>query len=420
MTKMSIAGALAAAATIAAFSCQEWLARPRSRSGCPPLGAPRTTCTSPVRGYVRAQWRPRRGLSQQAPPRWAGSSGTPFNQARGARKAPSLSLLRPGATVRDDGEEAVVYVAPDRHVHRDQAGRWRRPTGGARGQLPQPRLQHQSHQRAARGAGPDERPSAGRHPVPTRGWPDRPDLQVGFQSRHRASPPTGGAGGIGWHRPDPRFNATVTANAGSPSQYARTDNWSTVVYIGSDQHIHEIASTLGGTWSDWDLSAAASDLVAPASDPWGIKRSDQYNCVQYIGADNLMHQLALFPGSTWNKWFDPLPGRRPNRGTPREAVGVHQSQRRQRHHLSEQPPTAARDDTRTRRLVRCRVAGTGGRHPKGQTFGHSGGTGRNSITFRGLANGLAHGYDLNQPNGGPWTVDPSSEAYGAPGRSAFR
>jgi hypothetical protein len=397
MTKMSIAGALAAASTIAAFGCQGG-SEDELEIRVSAIGGAMNIVSSPVRGYVRpsgahaAVYRRSNGDLERV-------SGTPFSQVMFMGSSVA-DLAAPWGYLRDDGEEAIVNVGSNRHVRESRA------VGGGAGGTPSFGTRDYS-------GPPTNAPLAA--PAPMNGpVPDaipyrRADGQsaVVYRSEsnhviellHQPVVP----GGWIWTDLTLASNATVTANMGSPFPYARTDNYSTVVYIGSDQHIHELASTLGGPWSDGDLSAAAGDLVAPASDPSGIKRSDQFNAVQYIGADNVMHQLSLLSGGFWSKWTLPavspiasLHGR-PSAYVKANGVNAiaYLSAGNQLHELT--LGTGGWSDA-----VLPVPAGV---TPKGQMFGHSWSTNRNSITFRGLEGGIQHGYDINQQTGGSWTVD---------------
>ena len=83
------------------------------------IGGAANKVSSPVRGYVRgngthaAVYRNKDGPVDRV-------HGTPFNQLT-ALEGTVAQLAAPWGYVRDDGAEAVVYVAPDRRVHRDQA-----------------------------------------------------------------------------------------------------------------------------------------------------------------------------------------------------------------------------------------------------------------------------------------------------------
>jgi len=204
--------------------------------------------------------------------------------------------------------------------------------------------------------------------------------------------------------------ATRSANRGSAFPYVRADGWITIVYIGNDDHIHELA-TLGGasngghgTWSDGDLSAiTGNQFVVPSSDPWGYKRSDGYNTVIFIGTDGLMHEFALPPGGTWGGATLPAvqpaagPALRPSgyiRGDGVNAV-VYLDVNHVLHELK-------------------LVAGGWGDVvlpvppdvvPLGQMFGHVAPSARSSVLFLGLKAGASHGYEIAQTGSGPWTMD---------------
>jgi hypothetical protein len=95
----------------------------------------------------------------------------------------------------------------------------------------------------------------------------------------------------------------VLANRGSPFPYVRSDSLNTIVYIASDNHIHELANTGGSPpWVDGDLYGPCGVTVPPLSDPWGYVRSDGWNAVVYIGQFGGvgLHELSFKPGvQTW-------------------------------------------------------------------------------------------------------------------------
>jgi hypothetical protein len=98
-------------------------------------------------------------------------------------------------------------------------------------------------------------------------------------------------------------NVQVEGTKRSAFPYARSDGYNAIVYVASDNHIHELAAfgTSGpgsGAWGDADLTAITG-ATPPSTDPWAYKRSDGYNSVVYIGTDSQMHELWLFPGGGW-------------------------------------------------------------------------------------------------------------------------
>jgi hypothetical protein len=110
--------------------------------------------------------------------------------------------------------------------------------------------------------------------------------------------------------------ATVTATAGSAFPYVRSDGWNTIVYIGSDNHIHELGTPgSGASWQDGDLSSIVSNqfdpVVYPQTDPWGYQRSDGWNSVIFVGKPSgvgstvQLHELAYYPGGAWGHWVFP-------------------------------------------------------------------------------------------------------------------
>ena len=95
------------------------------------------------------------------------------------------------------------------------------------------------------------------------------------------------------------FTSGPDATTGSAFPYVRTDNTNSIVYIAADNHIHEIASTFPNPpyWQDWDLYANSGENIAPSTDPWAYRRSDGKSAVVFIATDNKLHELSLTPGS---------------------------------------------------------------------------------------------------------------------------
>ena len=99
---------------------------------------------------------------------------------------------------------------------------------------------------------------------------------------------------------------TALADAASPAPntalagYWGSDGSVHVNYISADNHVHELYIAPGRSWVDNDLTALA-DAVAPAAGStldgyWG---SDGSVHVNYISADNHVHELYIAPGRSW-------------------------------------------------------------------------------------------------------------------------
>jgi hypothetical protein len=90
----------------------------------------------------------------------------------------------------------------------------------------------------------------------------------------------------------------IAATVGEPSGYVRSGRVNTVVYRGSDNHIHEFSLPFdGATWTAGDLTAITGAATA-AGDPVGYTRSDGINSVVYRGTDNHIHEIYL-GGTRW-------------------------------------------------------------------------------------------------------------------------
>ena len=216
--------------------------------------------------------------------------------------------------------------------------------------------------------------------------------------------PTGGGGWTVLNLSD-AVGARVSVGKGSPFPFVRLDHWNVVVYVGSDSHIHHLVSAGGASgWSDGDLSNQTGDLVVPASDPWPVSRSDQQNCILFVGTDRLMYQLAFTPNGAW--WSSTLPAVSPLAtldGRPSAYV-----------HADGVNAIAYRTDSNEVHELRVEdnawvdavLPVPSGVTPQGTVFGHKGSQPRDSIPFRGVsANGTQHGYDLSKMSTSPWTAD---------------
>jgi hypothetical protein len=118
----------------------------------------------------------------------------------------------------------------------------------------------------------------------------------------------------GWQLDDlfSKVGASAVTAAGDPVAFVRSDLVSSIVYLGTDNHVHAItytysASRLGsgggpgitqGPWGTADLTVASGAPNA-AGDPSAYVRLDNTNSVVYRGADNHIHEIYLVSGSTW-------------------------------------------------------------------------------------------------------------------------
>jgi len=90
-----------------------------------------------------------------------------------------------------------------------------------------------------------------------------------------------------------------------PMAFRRSDGVSMIVYRGTDNHVHSIYLELqrqGNTWQEvwhWaDLSAITGSPPA-ASHPYGYVRSDGISTVVYTGTDGHIHDLRLEGSWIW-------------------------------------------------------------------------------------------------------------------------
>jgi hypothetical protein len=89
--------------------------------------------------------------------------------------------------------------------------------------------------------------------------------------------------------------------ASDPTGYSwEKDETQHIVYRGNDNHIHELWFRKGADWAHADLSRQ-TDAVAAVGKPVGyVWESDQSQHVIYLGADNHVHELWNKPGTGWN------------------------------------------------------------------------------------------------------------------------
>jgi hypothetical protein len=312
--------------------------------------------------------------------------GTPLGAAMsmGGNLAPGSA---PWAYRRGDGVEAIVYIDANRHVHEITSS-------GNFDYQPSPISAPLAAPAPANGPVPDVIGyvrSDGRSAVVYRG-----------ENNHVIEIISNPAIGPRWLVYDltSQSGAQVIANKGSVFPYVRSDSYSTLIYIGSDNHIHELAHYGELAWGDGDLSAATGDTaVAPATDPWPYARSDGYNSIVYVGADGLMHELAYLPGTWWGSWLLPAvspqagPFMRPSgyiRGDGLNIV-VYLGSDALIHQLA--LVNGAWSDS---------TIATGNVFPTSQLFGHRPPGRLGSVLFRGTNAGVVHGYELSLPSNGAW------------------
>jgi hypothetical protein len=115
---------------------------------------------------------------------------------------------------------------------------------------------------------------------------------------HELSLPQGSSS---WQNYDLSALTGATAAAGDPSPYVRSDSWNTVVYRGSDNHIHELGLNPGGwAWQVGDLTSITGSPNAVAG-PTGFVRPDLTNSVDFQTSDNHVHEMT-YAGNGWSGW----------------------------------------------------------------------------------------------------------------------
>lgn len=432
MMKAAVAGILFCAVAVAASNCREAPADDVEITVSAIGGGSGNQVTSFVRGYTRvlgehaAVFRYQNGAVMRV-------TGTPFNRATtlGGNVAPNAA---PWGYIRHDNVEAITYVAADRHVHQittSNAGSAGASGGGT--------LTDTDFFVQTGGVAPLAAPAPVNGVVPDAiGFkrPDGKDAVVYRSETNHVWMVSSDPGAPQWLAFDltALTGAPLTANNGGPYPYVRTDNWITIVYIGSDNHIHELANPgapgpeVG--WIDADLSVVTGDLATPNSALWGWKRSDGWNQILFISTDRQLHEFFFHPSHGWGAGL--LPAVSPVTGFSRRASGyirndgvnavvymgsnasvVHELKLKsdgsgwtdvslpsndttnpQGQPFAHLAPAAANGGT-------SGTTGSGGHAGTGSVIGN-----RNSVLFEGNLDGLTHGYELGQASSvGAWTLD---------------
>jgi hypothetical protein len=103
-----------------------------------------------------------------------------------------------------------------------------------------------------------------------------------------------------WHWADLSAITGSPAAASDPTGYVRSDGISTVVYTGSDGHIHDLRLETGWIWAD--LTAIASAPAASGGRPIAYVRGDGINTIVYKGVPaqgGYIYELRLDDGWKW-------------------------------------------------------------------------------------------------------------------------
>lgn len=103
-----------------------------------------------------------------------------------------------------------------------------------------------------------------------------------------------------WHWADLSAITGSPAAASDPYGYVRSDGISTVVYTGTDGHIHDLR--LEGVWIWADLTAIAGSPTASSASPVAYVRGDGINAVVYKGMPaqgGYIYELRLDDGWKW-------------------------------------------------------------------------------------------------------------------------
>jgi hypothetical protein len=101
----------------------------------------------------------------------------------------------------------------------------------------------------------------------------------------------------GWTTTNVTLSSGGPLALGPPASYGRSDQYATIVYRGSDNHVWELSHWLTGGWGSAGLSWLAGSPTA-AGDPVGYVRSDTVNAVVYRTSNNHIWELSLPMGGT--------------------------------------------------------------------------------------------------------------------------
>jgi len=325
------------------------------------------------------------------------SSGTPFGSpvlvASGAMNGSS-----PWGYVRHDGPNVVLYIDQNRHIHE---------VGSSDIDF---HLSFGINAPIAASAPPG--PPVG--PVPDVIGYVRSDAKSGIvyldTNNHVIEITSNFSGQPPWLANDLTTIASATVTAkGSAFPYVRSDGRSAIVYVGTDNHIHELSNTGPAGWSDSDLHVLSSETVVPTTDPWGFLPANLRNNVLFVGADGALHEFVLIPGNQWVS--APLPAVQPVGGAnarPSGYVGpdgltavVYVSSAGSPSPSLHQLTLSGNFWTDQRLPTSCVV-------PFSQPFGHATGN-RSSILFMGSLSfsgslPLKFRYELSKSVGGTWSL----------------
>jgi hypothetical protein len=200
--------------------------------------------------------------------------------------------------------------------------------------------------------------------------------------------------------------ATVTAK-GNPFPYVRADGKTTIVYRGSDNHIHELANEGPNGWFDNDLHVLAQEASLTTTDAWGFLRSDGTQSVQFVGTDSNLRQFRVIAGH----WISESLARFVSNVRPSGYVGpsgtnsvVYIGFGATLHQLTQSNAPGA---PWTDELLAGDSFGSNCVAPLSEPFGHMARNNTASILFlgRGPAMGVVTRYELAKSGfGGGWTL----------------
>ncbi|WP_285689806.1 hypothetical protein [Actinoplanes sp. NBRC 103695] len=107
--------------------------------------------------------------------------------------------------------------------------------------------------------------------------------------------------GDGWNHIDLTATTSSPLSVGGLAGYTwDVDDTQHIVYVSADGHIHELWFHHGDGWNHNDLTAAAGGSLGLGAVNGYTRAADQTQHVIYLGTDNHIHELWFHHGDGWN------------------------------------------------------------------------------------------------------------------------
>jgi len=95
---------------------------------------------------------------------------------------------------------------------------------------------------------------------------------------------------------------TPLVGRGNPIPYIRANGLNAIVYVATDNHVHELRSNFSGSpsWLHTDLSVASGEAVTAATGAWPYQRGDGIDAIVFVGSESTpkLHEIS-FAGGSW-------------------------------------------------------------------------------------------------------------------------